>query len=599
MVKEKWPLFAMGALCLTLLISHTLYVIKTHQFPAGGLDEPIYLSMALNAYDSLRNPSLESISEIINFNRFRQPLYGVFLAIPLLIFGTAYTYKISLWMNIIFYLTTVIATYFLGREFLSKRASFLSAFIFAFYGFPLFYLHFTYSETAVTSFIVLSLFFLAKSKNFSILKNTVLFSIFFALGNLVRWVVPIFVGGPLVLSFMLAIARQVSNKTRNIRITGFNVGVFLLIGILPVLVLFYIPNFSFFSSYISAQKEQEVAWASKWLGPQLGNLFSIQSITFYLKIFAQQTIFFFGIFVLGFILGIIFLKRYAFLVVAFVVAYSILTFSTTWKGDRFIVPIYPLMAIISAITFDHVWNNRLRGLLIATTLIIGSLNFFGATWGIGPMKFSVHGGNFTVPHSILIPMPIGHPRRVWLAPISWPPRPNEGNAYEILKVIGGDWKNQEKPFRLLQTFEMNQVGDGLATIFSFEQREIATGTNIVGIPKERYDIFFERIRDTDYIIVKDGIIDKGNEEGTDESLDRFFYFVRKFNKAMQLPDGKLPEAFIEVNKVPIPFDKSTLVIYRKQREITKDEWDKFAELFILVDPESIGTINSALGSLTN
>lgn len=598
MVKEKWLVFSMGALCLTLLISHTLYVLKTHQFPAGGLDEPIYLSMGVQSYDVLKKPSLESISEIVNFVPGRQPLYGVFLALPLLLFGTSHTYKIALWVNIIFYLTTVVATYFLGREFLSKKASFLAAFIFAFYGFPLFYLHFTYSETAVTSFIVLALLFLAKSKNFSKVKQTVLFSFFFMIGNLVRWVVPIFVGGPLILAFLIVIARQFSKKTRNMRIISLNIGIFFLIGILPVLALFYIPNFSFFSEYISAQKEQEVAWASKWLGPQFGQLFSTQSITYYLNILAQQTIFFFALFIIGFILGLIYLKRYAFLVLAFIVTYAIFTFGTTWKGDRFIVPIYPTMALISAITFDFIKSKRLGTLIITATLVVGSLNFLGASWGVGPMKFSVLGGNFTVPHSILVPMPIGHPRRVWLAPISWPPRPEESNAYQIVKVLRDDWGNQEKPFRLLHTFEMMQVGDGLSTIFTYEQRGIVTGSqDIVGIPKDRYDIFFQRIKDADYIMIKNGIIDRGRVEGTDIDWDGFIYFVRKFNKTMQFSDGRLPEAFVKIAVIPIPFDKSTLAIYRKKREITKDEYLKFTELFIRLDPQMENKIMEAVENI--
>lgn len=600
--KDRWVIFGMGALCLVLLISHTLYVIKTYQYPAGGLDEHVYLSMAVNFYDSLKEPSFWSISEIINFDRYRQPLYGIFLGLPLLLFGTAHTYKIALWMNIIFYLTTVISTYFLGREFLSKKASFFAAFLFAFYGFPLFYLHFTYSETAVTSFIVLALLFLAKSKNFSNVKQTFLFSVFFIIGNLIRWVVPIFVGGPLFLSLLVSVVNQIKEKTRDIKNFSLNTAIFLLLGILPVLILYYIPNHSFFSKYISSNTQNASNWITQFYSPELQGLrnpFSTHSIIFYFNIISQQTIFFLLLFIVGFCIAVFHFKKYAFFLLAFVVAYGVFTFGSVTKQDRYIVPIYPIVALISAITFDYIKNKKLGFSLIAFTLIIGSLNFLGASWGIGPMQFSVTGSRYVLPNSVLIPMPIGHPRRIWLAPISWPPRSNESNVYQIIKVLRDDWGNQKTPFRLLVTFETSQVNDHLFSIFTYEQRGVMTWHNLVGIPKDRYDIFFQRIRDVDYVVVKNGSIDRGYVEGKDTGWDNYIYLVRKFNKAMQLSGGRLPKAFTPIATISIPFDKSELIIYKKQREIAHEEWEKFGELLIRANPESTKVIKSAIDSLVN
>ena len=303
------------------------------------------------------------------------------------------------------------------------------------------------------------------------------------------------------------------------------------------------------------------------------------------------------LFVVGFIIAFMQIKRYAFFILAFIIAYSVLTFSTTWKGDRFIVPIYPVMALISAVAFDYVKHKKLGVLLMLLTIVIGSLNFLGASWGIGPMKFSAEGDRSTVPNSILMPMPIGHPRRIWLAPISWPPRSNEGNVYQIVKVLRDDWGNQRKPFRLLLTSEMSQVNDHLSSIFTYEQRGVMTWSNFIDIPKDRYDILFQRIRDTDYIMVKNGIIDKGFTEGTDKYWDGLIYFVRKFNKVIQLSDGSLPKAFAPIATVAIPFDKSELIIYKKQREIAPEEWEKFGELFIRSNPESTEIIKNAIVSL--
>lgn len=598
LIKKKWTFLALSFLCITLLVSHTFYVIKTHQFPAGGLDEPVYLSMAVNFYDFFKEPSFESIFKIFEFNKYRQPLYGVFLSLPLLIFGTYHTYKIALWINIIFYLVTVIATYFLGREFLSKKASFFAAFIFAFYGFPLFYLHFTYSETFVTCLIVLSLLFLARTDNFKNRKNVILFSIFFTLGNLSRWVVPIFVGGPLFLSLLISVVNQIKKKARDIGNFLINLTFFILLGILPVLVMYYIPNFSSFQDYVKGDTNYTLVWVTKSFGmPELQNTFSTQSIVFYFNILAQQTIFFLILFIVGFIISIKHYKSYLFFLLSFIFSYIILTLGAVWKQDRYIVPIYPIMALLSAVTFDHIRNRKIVFVLIVISVIIGSLNFLGASWGIGPMKFNVTGNKFTVPHSILVSMPIGHPRRVWFAPISWPPRQNESNAYLIVDTLRKDWGNKNKPFRLLQTFEMSQVGDGLSTIFSFEQRGVNAGSHIVGIPKDRYDIFFDKIKNSDYVMVKNGIIDKGYKEGTDKGWDSFIFFVRRFNKVIQEPDGKLPEAFVFIKTIFIPFDGSNFTIYRKKREITQEEWRSFGDKFSIIDPDHSKEINHAIEKL--
>lgn len=588
-LRMSWYGWGLYGLCIIILISHTFYVVKTHQYPEQ--DEHAYLDMAVKFHGILQNTSVDSISQIINVNRTRQPLYGVFLAIPLLLFGLDHTYKIALWMNYFLYITTIIGIYFLGKEFLSKRASFLAAFIYAFYGFPLFYLHFTYSETATTTFIVLSLLFLAKSKNFSVIKYSVLFSIFFALGNLIRWVVPIFTAGPIMLSFFIALVQVVRRKGKKAKNIIISLIVVFAIGVLPVLFLFYIPNFSFFSQYIISQQQAAPEWMTQWFGAEYSQAFSIHSMKFYFNILSQQTVFFFGLFVIGVIYSLYRRQKYLFFLTGFFVSYAVFTFGGVLKFDRYIVPIYPMMALLSAVVFDEIKNRKVNSLLVILTIIIGSLNFLGGTWGVGPMKFSITGNKYTVPHSILLPMPIGHPRRVWLAPISWPPREEELNAELVINTIEQDFEQKSRPPALLITFDYHPFNNAMYSIIVYHKRYLlkSPDLNISHIGKNDYYRLFKGIKTADYILIKDS---KPIDKYTIDLED--MHIIKQFNKALLLPNGKLPSAFVPIKTIPIPLDKTNVTIYKKIRSVTKQEMNEFAELFVVLNPQEEEIIRKAV-----
>ena len=195
-IKKNWEKFLLGLLCLILLVSHALYVITTYQYPKW--DEHHYLNHAFALYDILKNPTFGNLSQILTITAGRQPLYGFSIGIPVLLFGPFYVYKIGLALNYAYYAVSVVGIYFLGRRFMSKLGSLLASWMFAFYGFPLFYLHFTYSETAATTFVVLSLLFLARSNNFTQRKEVIYFSFFFAASLLTRWATPIFIIGQFI-----------------------------------------------------------------------------------------------------------------------------------------------------------------------------------------------------------------------------------------------------------------------------------------------------------------------------------------------------------------------------------------------------------------
>lgn len=551
------PHASVVVLCIVLFISHTLYVLKTYQYPQGGLDEPVYMQAALDMYDLIRDGKISDVFTVIVD---RQPLYPFFLALPLLVFGTVHFYTIALWLNIIFYLITVLSIFYLGRIYMSKWSSFMAATLFATYGFPLFYLHFAYSETATTAFTTLSLYFLAKlNKSYSI-RNSLYFSLFFTVSSLTRWVAPLFIIGPFL---QKALGMLISKSYKNI--IYFSI-VFILIGILPSLLMYYIPNKEFFLGYIRSNQTHGARWALESLGITASQgVFSVRSVMYYLNILSQQGIYFWLLFVFGFIVSIRYIRRYLFILLGFVVPYAIFTFSTVWKGDRFIVPIYPFMALISAVSFDHMKKGVVRSGVMVITLLLCVLNLLGASWGIGPLgKQGLK--------DIVLPEFIHHPRRIYLTSMVWPPRPNEGNVPKLVSILRNDWGSRKGEFVHTLMFYMPQIDNALYQVFDLEQRGISRGTVLYPYHKGQIDEFLHNVLQADYILTKSGDVDDHYLEKDNADSNGFGYYVRQFRDRMNLPAAHMPKGYDIVGSMYVPFDGSTLTVYRKNRPVTENEW---------------------------
>ncbi|MCL5438638.1 MAG: glycosyltransferase family 39 protein [Patescibacteria group bacterium] len=114
--------------------------------------------------------------------------------------------------NGVLYAISVFGIYFIASNYLSKLASFFAAFIFIFYGWTLFYTHFTYSETATSVFCIWTILFLIKSDCFQKRKYAILFGLFFGFGLLTRWITIVFVLGPLIYVFYQFLKKRLFKK---------------------------------------------------------------------------------------------------------------------------------------------------------------------------------------------------------------------------------------------------------------------------------------------------------------------------------------------------------------------------------------------------
>lgn len=556
LIKKHFHLFVLIFVSLIILVSHTIYTIQTQQYPE--MDEQNYMDMVSGYYKILQHPSIDAPIKIIQYLPYRQPGYPLLVLPFLLVFGLSYSYKIMLFANVFFYIGTLWAVYGIARNYFSKTSSLLSSLLFATYGWSLFYLHFTYSETATTFFTTAAIYYLLKTKSFSLKNPTILFGITFGLALLTRWVSLLFVAGPLIVLLFKKTLYTKKFLKKHFKFILVSLVLIFLLGIWP-----YILNISdFFGTYVDKQMFGGSLWT---LVPQeQKHHISLQSAAYYFKIFEQLSIFHFILFLVSGVLLIWKRKGRMSLILAFLIPYLAFSFATIIKADRYIVPIYPIMAIISVVPLDMIKRKVFNQLLIAGIVILCTLSFFGSVWGIGPM-----GRGLT---SLLIPMPIGHPRYVHLSSIVWPPTTEQTNARKLFQSLEKEvGKNRNSQIVLL--FSYHPIDN---PIYSLNKHHTITPLNIsnfvsMGVPsfKSAGDYARQLFAKAELVVTKTGT-----------TADNYFgetpyIYLIAVNSAVK-KNPKILEYFEKIETIKVPKDNSLLTIYRKKTAIPNDILTEFS-----------------------
>ncbi|HSW98154.1 MAG TPA: glycosyltransferase family 39 protein [Candidatus Saccharimonadales bacterium] len=554
---------------LIILISHTLYIFQTYQTPE--MDEQHYMEMATGFYKLLQNPSTDTPVKMIEFIPFRQPGYSFIILPFLIVFGLDNSYKWGLWVNGLLYVTTILGVYFLAKEFLGKKWALVASFIFTTYGWSLFYLHFTYSETATTCFVTMSLLFLAKSKLFTRRNYSILFALTFGYGIFVRWVTPLFVGGPLI--FVLY---QVIRQTKEQRNKSFNnIILIILLGIIPGSIPYVLNASTFFGDYFKSQALGGVLWTV--VPKPYQHHLSLQSAAYYFKVFEQLTFFFFALFVAGFIASIIHWKKMLFILLAFLLPYLAFSFGTIIKDDRYIVPLYPILAILSASIFLVIPQKIVRISIVFFIVVYGICNFLGGVWAVGPMNRGLA--------SVVVPMPLGHARTIHFAPVVWAPTQNVAKGQELLRFIEQDSKKSHIQDPLVVTvFSYRPVDLGMYSLNEYHRLKPIQIDNFVGANYTNYDVVTARVQhsfeNANYIVIKSGIvIDNHFGPQNYALLDGIFQSLGK--------DNHLLSSFKMIKRIYVPLDKSKITIYKKEKKVDQQELSTFtAEVAKVLEKKS-------------
>lgn len=504
--------FSLLLLCLTVAVSHILYVTKTHQYPQW--DEHNYLSLSIKYYDILRSPTIDLHQRLLAATGYLQPLYSLIISIFLLIFGLSHTYTLALVLNGMFFMATIIGAYHLAREIFDKTTGIIAAIVFAGLGNALFYSRFSYTETVATAFIVWSLVYLWQTHGFTRRRETIIAGLLVALAALTRWIALVFVAGPVIILAVDAAGRMI-RKPKERKKAAVNLLLFGVLAIGAPVVLYFIPNWSEFISYVERNQQQGAAWVAQYRFAEMVNTFSTRSVMYYFNILSQNTVYIFLAFAAGFLVSLWNLRKTAFLLAAFIVPYAFLTFVAVWKEDRFLVPLYPVFAVIAASAVYPIRNKLGKIALMSGLIALSILSFFGASWGIGPM------GKRGLT-DIVLPSYIHHPRRIYLTPLVWPPTREYLNAHLIAQSIRESSQPGAAPI-VVGAFTSEPLDNALQSIVWYHER------SLMQYKKPPFDL-----KAADFVLTK-------SNDVKIEDLESFRFIAN----------------------IPIPMDNSTVTIYKK------------------------------------
>ncbi|KKS90449.1 MAG: hypothetical protein UV63_C0001G0053 [Microgenomates group bacterium GW2011_GWC1_43_11] len=544
--KSDIPTLFLTFICIGIFIGHMLYISKTRQYPQW--DEHHYVGLSRTFYSLLRSPSPDLWARLMKASDYRQPLYPLISAIVLTITGPEQSYFVSLLVNGIYFIVTLLAIYFIVKEFGNTRSAVLASLIFAGMGFPLFYMHFAYSETATTMWVSLSMLFLLKSNGFLNRRMSVYAALMFVGGSLTRWVAPIFISGAILweLSILVVSWKKERKSQKIIRLS--NAFIFIILSVMLSLFLYYIPNISLFFDYVRRNSINSSAWVTAYKGIEYANPWSVKTLVYYLNIISQNTVFYFMLFLLG--CGFCFFRitKYGGLLLSFMIPYIVFSAAFLWKDDRFIVPLYPIIAVLSGIWLTGIKAPRLYWTLFILISTFSVMSYFGCLWGIGIMgKQGLK--------DIVLPSFIQHPRRIYLTSMVWPPVKEYIHANSVVSIIAKD--SREKPTKVSVLIVHEPLTNALYSIEHYLTNGVFLFSYVSSIGTFNMMDFLNK----DYIIARNvsSPVDGVSSGCFHEILDVY------------------PHAYQAIGEVIVPSDGSVVVIYRRNQIISPEMINRAGE----------------------
>lgn len=537
------------------------YAIRTYKVPEW--DEQHYMRMATEFYRLIKyHLSINTPYEMLQVVPFRQPGYPLLILPFLFIFGLSKAYFWGIFTNGLLYVGSIFGIYFLSRNFLSRPVSFLASLLFAFYGWTLLHLHLTYSETASSAFTIWTILFLVKSNLFKNRKYSILFGVFLGLGLLVRWIILEYIFGVIVF-IVLSLVKDKFPKKKIFQNAGLSFLIALALSVYP-----YFQNRYWIFQYFNGISIGSPVWQA--LPAQETNPFSIYSLTFYLNTFAQLGIFFFVLIIIGFILA--FKKKNKLKPILFtVVAGYLFSVLAPIKGERYIVPIFPYLAILSASVFENIKNKKIYLVLFIITVVLSITSFLGSTWGKGPMSQSLV--------SLPFDLHFGQMRKIYLTTYSRPPYIYKISGKEILDFIEEDAKmNKIKDPQVLSLFYYRPLDEPLMTYNLYNEENPLQINNFLGTvindPTDAANYISGVIQNSDYVLIKSG-------KRVDNSFSDINYRILKVTIKL-FDQWHFSNFYTEKEKIWINQDSSEVRILKKTTKIPEEELEilktKLAEI---------------------
>lgn len=364
--------FVFLGLILTIFVSSFLYYLNLNQTYITG-DQHQYVGIAVNYLKILHNPNTKIIEMLMDASAHRPPLYPLLLAFSYQIFGlsnpTLYGGAVNaFFLMILGYSIWGISYYY----FKNNLISLISVVIGLSYPLLILLSYQVMTELSLTALVSLVILLLLKSDYFENKKYLNLSAIIFGFALLTRFTAGFYLLIPLIYFFYAYFKK---NKFNNLKL-------FIIPFILGIAIpaFYYLHNLQPFLKYVFANTSYGPSWSPH-------DKLSIESILWYPLILGESlSIYLFLIFCFGLIIGVFNFRKYVVLYLWLLSTYIIFTFLIPFKTDRFIVPVYPALAVISVIPLYKIIHKKYFIIVSLTFGFIAFMVFVYTSWGKGPIN---------------------------------------------------------------------------------------------------------------------------------------------------------------------------------------------------------------------
>jgi hypothetical protein len=280
-------------------------------------------------------------------------------------------------------------------------------------------------------------------------------------------------------------------------------------------------------------------WVTLYKGIEYTNPFSVKTLVYYMNIISQNTVFYYVLFVTGIIFSLYHWRKYGSLVLGFIVPYVVFSSAFLWKDDRFIVPIYPVVAVLSVIFLVGIKNRRNLLIMSLGIGILSIVSYAGCVWGLGPM------GKRGLT-DIVLPSFVPHPRRIYLTSMVWPPVKEYINADKIISLLR---KNRvQKPAYISLLLVHEQLTSALSSYeFYFTHNEFVFHLHDSS-----------QKNDLDSVLSDEFVLVRNPPVAVDGVVSICFRAFRM----------QFPHVYKFLGEVTIPSDGSVVSLYKREQGVT-------------------------------
>lgn len=468
--RSRLPAALIALLILFHTVANLIWLSQDGRTLYG--DPGNHARVSLEIFDILRQPTLALPAQVFDSTSFWPPLPYLVSQPLYFLFGIAT--DVTVFTTTIFLAIAIACTYLLGRRLYGVAAGLTAAFMFSFYPIVFLLARTYYVDIALTALIAVTFFFLLRSEGFSMRRHALLFGVCLGLSALTKQAAAVFALGPVLAAVVAALLANGKVGWRELAAWrpgqplaphGADLARRLINMLLAALVAalvaapWYVANVdvlkwqtSFFNTMAENQFGARPYW---WYFAKLDDVLLLWPLL---------------LFVVGLVIALRRPKRHWLPLVWFVSGSLILPLITR-DLVRYMLPLMPAVALLSAQWIVDLRRVSLRRVLLVITALFQVTTFFLMSWGAPgawgqalrvPVQNDFHplASNTTNRPQALDPLAFIY--------YQYPPSPHRWPVQSILNTLYSDIEQDGRTDEFSRLVPLSKILDFEFSTFSYE-----------------------------------------------------------------------------------------------------------------------------------